>query len=99
EKAFNALGDSSRRELFEKLAKRPLSVGELAEGLPISRPAVSQHLKVLTGAGLVVCHKSGTRRVYQVDPKGIEALRKYLDRFWEHSLAAFKEFAEKEINK
>ncbi len=95
---FAALGDPTRRQVFERLARRPLSVGELAGGLPVSRPAVSQHLKVLADAGLVVHEREGTRRVYRVDPRGIEAMRAYLDRFWDRALAAFKAAAEKETD-
>jgi DNA-binding transcriptional ArsR family regulator len=93
---FAALADPTRREIFERLARRPQAVGELAEGLPVSRPAVSQHLKVLKAAGLVVDHAEGTRRVYQVDPRGVEAMRDYLDGFWDKALAAFKAAAEEE---
>ncbi|WP_163991508.1 ArsR/SmtB family transcription factor [Pyxidicoccus caerfyrddinensis] len=93
---FAALADDTRRDIFERLAKRPLSVGELAEKLPVSRPAVSQHLKILKAAGLVVDHAEGTRRVYRVDPRGVEAMRGYLDRFWDRALAAFKEAVEEE---
>ena len=91
-----ALADPTRREIFERLAERPAAVGELAGTLPVSRPAVSQHLKVLKGAGLVLGEQSGTRRIYRVDPDGIDALRTYLDRFWNRSLAAFKAAAESE---
>jgi len=93
-----ALADPTRRRVFERLAKRALSVGELADGLPVSRPAVSQHLKVLKNAGLVLDERDGTRRVYRVDPRGIEALRNYLDRLWDRALAAFKAAAEKETD-
>lgn len=93
---FAALGDATRRQVFERLARRPMAVGELAELLPVSRPAVSQHLKVLKEAGLVVDEAQGTRRVYRVDPAGLEAMRNYLDRFWDRALAAFKAAAEKE---
>jgi DNA-binding transcriptional ArsR family regulator len=92
--AFGALGDETRRAVFEKLARRPLPVGKIAAGLDISRPAVSQHLKVLKEAGLVSDRQQGTRRVYQIDPRGIAAMREYLDRFWERALSAFKEAAE-----
>jgi DNA-binding transcriptional ArsR family regulator len=88
--AFAALGDPTRRLVFERLSRRPMSVGRLAEGLSVTRPAVSQHLKVLKDAGLVVDRAEGTRRIYQVDPKGVEAMRKYLDRFWDRALAAFQ---------
>lgn len=93
---FAALGDPTRRQIFERLSKRPLAVGELAEGFHVSRPAVSQHLRVLKDAGLVVDRQEGTRRVYTVDPRGVEAMRNYLDRFWDRALAAFKKAAEQE---
>ncbi len=93
---FAALADPTRRRVFERLAKRALSVGELAAELPVSRPAVSQHLKVLKAAGLVEHEVDGTRRVYRVDPRGILAMRNYLDRFWDRALAAFKAAAEEE---
>jgi DNA-binding transcriptional ArsR family regulator len=95
---FAAPADPTRRQVFERLAKRSLSVGEVAAGLPVSRPAVSQHLKVLKDAGLVRQRVDGTRRVYSVDPDGIEALRSYLDRMWDRALAAFKAAAEKETD-
>jgi DNA-binding transcriptional ArsR family regulator len=95
---FAALGDPTRRTIFERLARKPSSVGDLAERLPVSRPAVSQHLKVLKEAGLVIGIADGTRRVYRVDPRGIEAMRNYLDRFWDRALAAFKAAAEKETD-
>jgi DNA-binding transcriptional ArsR family regulator len=87
---FSALADPTRREIFERLARRPSPVGELARGLPVSRPAVSQHLKVLRGAGLVTDTKDGSRRVYRVDPKALAGMRAYLDRFWSDALAAFE---------
>jgi DNA-binding transcriptional ArsR family regulator len=90
-----ALGDPTRRAIFERLAERPRPVGEVAAGLPVSRPAVSQHLRVLKDAGLVSDTRIGTRRVYSVDPDGLEALRAYLDRFWNRALAAFKDAAER----
>jgi DNA-binding transcriptional ArsR family regulator len=86
-----ALGDPTRRSIFELLADRPRAVGELAGDLPVSRPAVSQHLKVLKEAGLVVDRPAGTRRIYQLDPDGIGALRADLDQFWNKALAAYKE--------
>ena len=95
---FAALADPTRRQVFERLAKKSLSVGDLAAGLPVSRPAVSQHLKVLERAGLVAHERDGTRRVYRVDPRGIEAMKSYLDRFWDRALAAFKAAAEKETD-
>jgi DNA-binding transcriptional ArsR family regulator len=91
---WTALGDPTRRAIFERLAKRPRAVGELAEGLPVSRPAVSQHLRVLKDAGLVVDRPAGTRRIYQLNPDGIGALRAYLDEFWSRALAAYKEVVE-----
>src|SRR5688500_2684955 len=93
---FAALADPTRREIFERLAKRSISVGELAEMVPVSRPAVAQHLKVLKDAGLVTDRQEGQRRIYQVDPNGVLAMRNYLARFWDRALAAFKEAAEKE---
>lgn len=91
---FDALGDPTRRTIFERLARRPSAVGELARALPVSRPAVSQHLRVLKLAGLVTDEAAGTRRIYRVDPKGVGALRDELDRFWDQALAAFKAAAE-----
>src|SRR5947209_9053911 len=85
-----ALSDPSRRAIFELLADRPHAVRELAEGLPVSRPAVSQHLKVLKSAGLVIDRQDGNRRIYQVDPDGVAEMRAYLDQFWIRSMAAFK---------
>ena len=85
-----ALADPTRRAIFERLADRPSAVGELARELQVSRPAVSQHLKVLKDAGLVVDRPAGNRRIYQLDPDGVAALRAYLDRFWSRSLLAFK---------
>jgi DNA-binding transcriptional ArsR family regulator len=88
---FAALGDPTRRAIFERLAERgPQAVGELAAQLPVSRPAVSQHLKVLKDAGLVGDRSAGNRRIYQFDPAGVGALRAYLDQFWNQALAAFK---------
>lgn len=91
---LDALGDPTRRSILEHLGDRPAAVGELAATLPVSRPAVSQHLKVLKGAGLVTVHAEGTRRIYRVDPHGIDVLRDYLDRFWGRALVAFKAAAE-----
>ncbi len=91
-----ALADPTRRAIFERLADRPRAVGELAAELPVTRPAVSQHLKVLKDAGLVVDRQAGTRRIYQVNPDGVGALRAYLDQFWNRSLAAFKAAAEQQ---
>ena len=87
---FTALGDPTRRAIFERLAGRARAVGDLAREMPVSRPAVSQHLKVLKKAGLVIDRPVGSRRLYQVDPDGIGALRAYLDRFWNRALVAFK---------
>ena len=92
--ALSALGDPTRRQIFEWLAEQPEAVGHLAERLPVSRPAVSQHLKVLTDAGLVASRAEGTRRIYEVDPQGLAGLRDYLDGFWNRSLAAFTKAAE-----
>jgi DNA-binding transcriptional ArsR family regulator len=92
--AWAALGDPTRRAIFERLADRPRAVGELAGELPVSRPAVSQHLKVLKGAGLVVDRPAGSRRIYQLDPAGVGALRAELERFWNKALAAYKEVVE-----
>src|SRR5215203_6108969 len=88
--ALRALGDPTRRAIFERLADRPSAVGELARELPVSRPAVSQHLKVLKDAGLVIDRRAGNRRVYQLDPDGVGTLRADLDRFWTKALAAYK---------
>ncbi len=88
--AWQALGDPTRRAIFERLADHPRAVGELADELPVSRPAVSQHLKVLKDAGLVVDRRAGNRRIYQLDPDGVGALRAYLDQFWSKALAAYK---------
>lgn len=87
--AFAALGDPTRRSVFERLAHGPRSVGEIAKGLPVSRPAVSQHLKVLKEAGLVTDQADGTRRVYRIDPKGLGQIRAWFDQFWETALLAF----------
>jgi DNA-binding transcriptional ArsR family regulator len=92
---MNALGDPTRRTIFERLAVRPMAVGELAGELPVSRPAVSQHLKVLKTAGLVRERPEGTRRLYRVDPDGIASVRAYFDRFWDQALADFKSEAER----
>jgi len=93
---MDALGDPTRRAIFERLAGGPKAVGEIANELPVSRPAVSQHLKVLKQAGLVTDRAEGTRRVYQLNPQGIRDLRAYFDQFWDQALASFKEAAEKE---
>jgi len=88
---FAALGDPTRREIFARIAEHPRAVGELARELPVSRPAVSQHLKVLKEAGLVVDRPQGNRRIYQADPAGLAALRAQLDTFWNQALATFAE--------
>jgi DNA-binding transcriptional ArsR family regulator len=93
---MSALGDPTRRAIFERLADGPLPVGEIARGLPVSRPAVSQHLKVLKAAGLVIDQADGTRRLYRIDPAGVGALRAYFDGFWNQALADFKTAAERE---
>lgn len=95
EDAFAALGNRTRRAIVERLATGPRSVGDLAGDLPVTRPAVSQHLKVLKEAGLVLDQAAGTRRLYRLNPDGLAALRARLDRFWTTSLAAFKEAAER----
>jgi DNA-binding transcriptional ArsR family regulator len=94
--ALAALADPTRREIFERLARSPRAVGELASELPVSRPAVSQHLKVLKDAGLVVHRTHGTRNVYEIDPNGLGALRAWLDQFWAEALKAFKAEVEKD---
>ena len=93
---LSALADPTRRAIFERLAGHPRAVGDLARGLPVSRPAVSQHLKVLKDAGLVIDRPAGTRRIYQLDPDGIGALRAYLDQFWNQALTAFKAAVEQD---
>jgi DNA-binding transcriptional ArsR family regulator len=94
EAAFRALADPTRRQVFEHLREGPLAVGVIAARLPVSRPAVSQHLRALKVAGLVRERRAGTRRLYQVDPEGLAELRRYLDAFWAEALAAFKAEAE-----
>ena len=94
--ALAALADPTRRSVFERLMDGPLPVGRVARGLPVSRPAVSQHLKVLKEAGLVRDRPEGNRRVYTIDPEGLGALRRYLDQFWDQALAAFAAEAEKD---
>jgi DNA-binding transcriptional ArsR family regulator len=91
---FAALGDPTRREIFARIAERPRAVGELASELPVSRPAVSQHLKVLKKAGLVVDRPAGNRRIYQADPAGVAALRAELETFWNQALATYEEVVE-----
>ena len=99
DRAFNALGDTTRRMIFGKLRKRPLAVSDIAEGLSVSRPAVSQHLKVLKEAKLIFMYKKGTQSIYQIDKKGVLAMRLFLDQFWNEALDAFKLAAEKEEKK
>ncbi len=94
--AFMALADPTRRTIFERLGSGPRAVGEIARGLPVSRPAVSQHLKVLKQAGLVTDRAEGARRVYHIDPQGLGALRAWLDQFWGVALDAFKAEVEKD---
>jgi DNA-binding transcriptional ArsR family regulator len=93
---LTALGDPTRRAIFERLADRPRAVGELARELPVSRPAVSQHLKVLKDAGLVVEQPAGARRIYRLDPDGVGALRAYLDQYWNKALTAYKAAVEQQ---
>jgi DNA-binding transcriptional ArsR family regulator len=92
--SWDALGDRTRRKVFERVARRPCAVGEIARGLPVSRPAVSQHLKVLKEAGLVAVQPEGQRRLYVVRPEGISALRDFLASFWPESLRRLKQAAE-----
>lgn len=94
--ALEALADPTRRRVFERLRDGPSAVGRLAAGMPVSRPAVSQHLKVLKEAGLVTDEHDGTRRIYSIDPHGLAHLRAWLDQFWESALDAFKAEAEKD---
>jgi DNA-binding transcriptional ArsR family regulator len=94
--ALVALADPTRRSVFERLMDGALPVGRIARGLPVSRPAVSQHLKVLKEAGLVTDRAEGTRRVYSIDPEGLGALRRYLDQFWDQALEAFAAEVEKD---
>jgi DNA-binding transcriptional ArsR family regulator len=96
EEALQALGDPTRRSVLEELRRGPRAVGEIASRLPVSRPAVSQHLRVLKEAGLVTERQDGTRRLYRVDPNGFADLRDYLEGFWEEALASFKAAAEDE---
>ena len=94
---LTALADPTRRAIFERLAAAPSAVGELARDLPVSRPAVSQHLKVLKDAGLVTDQAAGTRRVYSVDAAGVAAIRAYFEQFWQQSLARFSAVASQPI--
>lgn len=97
--AFNALGDPTRRAIFEKLQERPLAVVDIADGLPVSRPAVSQHLKVLKEAKLINLRTVGNHNIYELNREGILAMRNYLDKFWDDALANFKALAEQTENK
>jgi len=94
--AFAALAEPMRQTIVERLSEQPMAVGELAAGLPVTRPAVSQHLKVLKEARLVRDEARGTRRIYSIDPAGLSAIRAWLDRFWDRALAAYAEAAERE---
>jgi DNA-binding transcriptional ArsR family regulator len=99
DKAFDALGDPTRRAILEQLIRGPLAVGELARRVPVSRPAVSQHLRVLKEARLVQDRESGARRIYQISPEGIAKMRAYLDTFWERALEQLKASAENRTRK
>jgi DNA-binding transcriptional ArsR family regulator len=96
---LDALGDQTRRAVLRRLSSGERSVAEIADGMPVSRPAVSQHLRVLKAARLVTDRADGTRRLYSVDPRGLEVLRSWLDGFWDKTLVAFKNAAEHEANK
>lgn len=97
--ALAALADPTRRAVFERLTKGPAAVGEIARALPVSRPAVSQHLKVLKEAGMVVARAEGTRRVYQIDPAGLGVIRQWLDRFWDAALENYRREVEAELER
>jgi DNA-binding transcriptional ArsR family regulator len=99
DRVLDALGDPTRRTVLKRLRAGARSVGEIADGMDVSRPAVSQHLSVLRAAGLVTDRAEGTRRLYTVDPRGIEAVRGWLDGFWNKTLGAFKAAAEREAKK
>lgn len=99
ERALDALGDRTRRRVFARLRNRTCSAGELAQGMRVTRSAVSQHLQVLRAAGLVVVRADGTRRLYQVDRRGVDAVRRWFDGFWDETLDAFKEAAERASTK
>jgi DNA-binding transcriptional ArsR family regulator len=92
---MNALGDPTRRAVYERLRSGPRSVGEIADGLPVSRPAVSQHLRVLKEAGLVHERRAGTKRIYTLSPRGLAELRAYFEQFWSQALDAYKTAAER----
>jgi DNA-binding transcriptional ArsR family regulator len=93
---LTALGDPTRRAIFECLAERPRAVGELADALPVSRPAVSQHLKVLKDAGLVTDNANGTRHIYRLNPDGVAAMRDQLDTYWNRALAGYVQAVDRE---
>ena len=95
ERALDALGDRTRRRVFARLRNRTCSAGELAQGMRVTRSAVSQHLQVLRAAGLVVVRADGTRRLYQVDRRGVEAVRQWFNGFWDETLDAFRQAAER----
>jgi DNA-binding transcriptional ArsR family regulator len=99
EAQLDALGDATRRAILSRLVKGPLPVGELAREFPVSRPAISQHLRVLKHAGLVTDRAAGARRVYAVNPEAIDSLRQYFDRFWAQALASFKKRVEARADK
>src|SRR3954471_13050310 len=99
QRVFSALHDPTRRAVLERLREGPKPVGEIARGLPVTRPAVSQHLKVLKEANLVSDRSEGTRRIYYIDPKGLGAMRAWLDQFWEAALSAFAAEAERNAKK
>jgi DNA-binding transcriptional ArsR family regulator len=96
ERAFDALGDATRRQVFVRLRQGTRSVREIARGMNVSRPAVSQHLKVLKAAGLVAVRSEGTRRLYAIEALGLEVMRRWLDGFWDDALASFKKAAERQ---
>jgi len=96
---IGALADATRRAILERLLGGPVAVGELARDFPMTRPAISQHLRVLKQAQLVLDRPSGTRRLYELNPAGIDALRDYFDKFWNHALAAFKKAAEARVSR
>jgi DNA-binding transcriptional ArsR family regulator len=99
DRALDALGDPTRRRVFKRLRRGPCSVADIARGMDVTRPAVSQHLKVLRDAGLLVVRAAGTRRLYEVDMRGVKALRSWLDGFWDEALNAFKAAAEQQSAK
>lgn len=96
-KALDCLGDPTRRQVFERLRAGPLSVGEIARDMPVSRPAVSQHLALLREAGLVIDRQVGTRRIYHIDPRGLRAVRAWFDQFWDEALASFQGEVERRL--